>query len=266
MFSPRIKQILIGGLVLVAFFWLVEFLTPDFSVSNILRTSGLSLFRTPITGILRIYQGISQIKNLSQLLNVQRENFALKEEILKIRQEKEDLERKSTVCSKWQDVEEFFPTLETKPAEIRGYFQEGGRSYLMINRGKKQGVLQDKAVVWGEYLVGKITEVYANESIVETILSQNIVANVYIANKPEAKGVVQGYLGSGMKLEGVPTEFEVKENETILTSGLGGILPPHLIVGKTLKRTSSASEVSQRFLVEPLIDFQDLEVVFVVIN
>jgi cell shape-determining protein MreC len=78
--------------------------------------------------------------------------------------------------------------------------------------------------------------------------------------------VAKGAVGTGMEVDGFPANITVKVDDLVLTSGLGGILPPNLIVGKVLEKISSQSEATQKFLVEPLLDFRSLEFMQVVKN
>ncbi len=260
------KKIGLGVLAVVILFWLIELATPRFSLSAHLRQASFFLWRYPANYFSHLYFGLSQAKDLFRLSAIKKENLQLKEENLRLRQRSEELSQKLSALQKYEELLGSYPALRTVPVGVLGFFQEGGRAYIVIDKGSQDGLEEGKAVVWGKYLVGKIVELYRRSAVVETILSHRLVVNSYISSQPEAKGVTRGYLSNGLVLEGVPVEFQIKEGEVVLTSGLGGILPPHLIVGKVVKKVSSASEVSQRFLLEPLIDLHNLEIVFVVKN
>jgi len=266
MLDSKFKRILFIGFSIFILFWFIEAATPNFSLANNFKISLLNFTYAPIRYFSNLYLGLTKISDILKIGEIKKENLSLKEDNLKLLQAKEELTQKLNLCVNWQETEKFFPTLEIQPAEIKGYFSEGGRNYFLINKGKNDNIQLNKAVIWGKYLVGKIVEVYPKESIVETILSQKLAANVYFSSTPQARGVAQGYLETGMTLEEVPANFSIKENDLVLTSGLGGVLPPHLIVGKIIKKTSSPSEVFQKFLIEPLIDFDNLEILFVVMN
>jgi len=258
------KKIAFRVAIVIVCFWLIEFLTPHFSLTQNLRQASLELWSYPANYFSHLYLGLSRVGDLFNLSQIKNENLKLKEETLTLRQENEDLKQKLSAFNKCAELLKLYPSLETIPAQVQGFFQEGGRAYLLLAKGKDDGVEINKAVVWGKYLVGKVVEVYPHSAVVETILSRRLVANVYLSDNAEAKGIIRGYLSNGLILEGVPTEFQINQGEIVLTSGLGGVLPPHLIVGKVIKKISSTSEVSQKFLLEPLIDFHNLEVVFVV--
>lgn len=265
LFKDRAKQIFFIGLGLIVLFYLLAWVIPGFSKG--LRTSSLIIFRYPINFLSRIYIGATSLGDVFKIGSIKQENFDLKETNLKLMQENEQLQEVNLLVQKYQELTNFFPTLQTLPAESRGYFEEGGRSYFLINKGADDGVVLDKAVVWGKYLVGKITEVNPHESVAETILSKNSIINVCVAsNRTSGLGVAKGAVGTGMEVDGFPANITVKVDDLVLTSGLGGILPPNLIVGKVLEKISSQSEATQKFLVEPLLDFRSLEFMQVVKN
>jgi len=264
MFNQKIKKALSITLLILFLFWLIEIATPNFSFFNTLRTTFLNILRVPLNYFSSIYIGFTKIGDIGRIEEIKKENFFLKEDNLKLTEQNEELLKKINMCSKWEETEKSFPRLNFIASGVKGFFNEGGRSYFLIDKGEKDGISQGKGVVWGNYLIGKITEVYPKQAIVETILSTKIAANVLISKSPEAKGIVKGYFNSGMILEGIPQGFSLNEGDLVLTSGLGGVLPPRLIVGKIVKKISSASEVHQKFLVRPLIDFENLDILFVI--
>ncbi|MCD6422029.1 rod shape-determining protein MreC [bacterium] len=252
------------GILIIVFLWLVEWATPSFSVFSGLRTTLL----LPLRGVVQVFShlslGFSRFSDLWRYSQLRRENLTLKEEVLRLRQRVEELEQE---LSRFQNLKEStrrVPEERLQPAKVAGYFTEGGRSYFLLKAGKAEGLKEGDPVVWGKYMVGKITEAYPHFSVADTLLSQKLIVNVYLKGTPENKGVVEGYLGTGMRLQIVPTR-EVKENALVLTSGLGGVFPPHFLVGRVLKRLPPPQEVNQKFLVEPLLDFGQLEEVFVIL-
>ena len=267
MVKDRFKQILIIGLGILIFFYFIEWVTPNFSFANYLRNSALIIFRWPISLMSRVYIGTTNLGDIFKISQLKENNFSLKEDNLRLIQENEILKEKEIIFNKDQELLNLFPTLETLAAESRGYFEEGGRSYFIINKGSDDGISLDKGVVWGKFLVGKISEVYPKTAIVETILSKNSIVNVSVASSRETgKGVAKGAVGNGMEIDGFPNNIIIQEGEIVLTSGLGGVLPPNLIVGKIIKKISSESEASQKFLVEPSIDLSGLSFMQVIKN
>jgi len=260
MLKDRLRQIVLIGLGIIIIFYAIEWLTPAFSLSGSLRNSALIVFRYPLNFLSRLYVGSTNISDIFKLSKINQENFDLKENNLKLIQENETLKEKTLLLDKYEELTNFFPTLETIPAESRGYFEEGGRSYFIINKGSLDGVVLDKGVVWGKYLVGKISEVNPKESVAETILSKDLVINITVASSPQnGLAVAKGAIGQGLEAEGFPSNIEIKNNDLVLTSGLGGIMPPNLIVGRIIEKISQKSETSQKFLIEPLLNFRGLE-------
>jgi rod shape-determining protein MreC len=267
MFKDRVKQVLLIGLSIIALFYFIEWITPNFSLANSMRNSALIVFRWPINILSKVYIGATNLGDIFKLSSIKQENLDLTAQNLQLEQENENLQEYQILVDKDQELAQFFPTLQTLPVESRGYFQEGGRSYFLIDKGSDDGVVLDKGVVWGKYLVGKVTEVYPKTAVVDTILSKNLIINICVAsNRESGLGVAQGTIANGMEVSGFPSNINVLSGETILTSGLGGILPPNLIVGKVIEKISSQSEATQRFLVEPFLDFSGLSFLQVIKN
>lgn len=267
MFKESAKRILMIGLGVLILFYFIEWVTPKFSLANSLRNSALIVFHWPINFLSKIYIGATNLSDIFEVSQFKKENFNLREINLRLEEENEKLKEKELIFNKYAELIDLLPTLETVPAESRGYFEEGGRSYFIINKGTNDGVILGKGVVWGKFLVGKINEVYPKTAVVETILSKNSIINIGISsNRESGRGVAKGAVGIGLEVDGFPNNITVKEGEIVLTSGLGGVLPPNLIVGKVIKKISSKSEASQKFLVEILLDFKSLEFMQVIKN
>ena len=75
-----------------------------------------------------------------------------------------------------------------------------------------------------------------------------------------------GILGSTntLKLTYIPTEAEIVLEDTIETSGIGGIYPKGIIIGK-VKEIGQTKNVTDRYaIIETAVDFSKLETVLVI--
>jgi rod shape-determining protein MreC len=52
--------------------------------------------------------------------------------------------------------------------------------------------------------------------------------------------------------------------ELVVTSGLGGKFPENLVIGRVVQVDRNEAELFQRAVVQPAVDFNALELVFVV--
>lgn len=163
-------------------------------------------------------------------------------------------------------------------AEIISRGDVGGWWHTVtLNRGSRNGVLPQAAVITTEGLVGRVLTVSRRTSIVLMITDPACRVSCRIAGS-DAFGVVSG---TGVAFDGeahlqmltapeplrmsyVSRNYEVERGDTVVTSGLGGVFPEGLIVGDVLKSDVDASGLYQRFRVSPAAHLATLRYVFVV--
>jgi rod shape-determining protein MreC len=140
---------------------------------------------------------------------------------------------------------------------------------LILNRGTNDGVKNGDAVVYENNLVGKITQVSANLSSVMLLTNPS---SQFIAETLETKaqGVVKGQGGSEVILDNVILSDSLKKDDLVVTAGDINLqnngFPPDLTVGKIISISKNPSDLFQKADIQPLIDFNNFETVFVVVN
>ena len=67
-------------------------------------------------------------------------------------------------------------------------------------------------------------------------------------------------------LELIPQDANIETGDLVLTSGLGGGYPPDLIVGQIVNIRSRDFDLFQQATIQPVVDFNRLQVVLVIVN
>ena len=124
-------------------------------------------------------------------------------------------------------------------------------------------------VVSSKGLVGKVTKVASNFAIVQSILNENIAVAVMDQQTREATGVLQGWSdkkdNNMTVVYNLPISSDVKEGDIIITSGLGKIYPKEIPVGTVVSVEEDNVRVMKSAVVEPFVNFNEVEELFVVI-
>lgn len=139
---------------------------------------------------------------------------------------------------------------------------------VIINRGLADGVRKDMAVVTHEGLVGRIINVTSRASEVLLIIDQEGAVGGQVWETRETPGVVEGK-GDGtdtLTMIHLPHDALIREGHTIVTSGLGGIFPPGIRIGKVTEVYEESSGLMKRATVEPFVDFSRLEEVLIILD
>ncbi len=136
------------------------------------------------------------------------------------------------------------------------------RKFITIDRGKSSGISQGMAVISAGVLVGTIDQV------------EDYSAKVFLATDPEfrirglgqdgrAQGIVSGQLGQGYLFDKITQTETITSGESVITSG-SGLVPKGILVGQVESVQKSDNAVFQSAQLRPLVDFDKLDVVFVV--
>ena len=135
---------------------------------------------------------------------------------------------------------------------------------IFIDLGKKDGIKVDMIAVYGDYLVGKIIDVYSDYSVVELITNPNSI----ISAKTEADilGIARGSDEEDGLLYFQPSivEDNLKEGEEIVTSGVSNIFPEGIKIGKIENIDDKENYSYKRITIKPPFESKDLKELWVI--
>lgn len=176
-------------------------------------------------------------------------NSSLEKEIQEL---KETLELKKTLT-------EYDAVVATVLSRNKSYWF----NTLTIDKGKKSGIATDMAVITKDGFVGKVSKVSANSSEIKLITADDINYKVSVSITTESgdtNGILNGYdKKSGLlMINGVNKTFNIKENDKVLTSGLGGKEPRGIYIGTVKKIKSDKYNLSKIVYLETSQDFNNI--------
>ncbi len=102
---------------------------------------------------------------------------------------------------------------------------------LLLNAGKNQGVTLKAPVILGQQVLGRVIEVSENHARVILLFDQSSRIPV-LSEQERAHGIVSGDGLKGLTLHLQKASSHVQPGEILQTSGIGGIYPPGLEVGR----------------------------------
>ena len=157
------------------------------------------------------------------------------------------------------------------PARIVGRDPDNLFSAVVINKGTRAGVARDMPVIaWQggtQALVGKVVQARAFESLVMPIYDSNLFVSARLATS-RFEGIVEGQGNPGLDLRmrfiSKRARDEITRGEMVVSSGMGGVYPPDINIGRVNRVVYSDHEISMEVELESLIDFSRLEFVFVI--
>lgn len=138
-----------------------------------------------------------------------------------------------------------------------------------INRGSSDGLSLNDPVITSVGLVGRVTELAANYSVVSTILSPQVSVGVR-SMRSKVTGVIENDLAQAEKglclMSKILKDADIKEGDIIFTSGQSGLFPEGLIVGTVKEVFDDANGLSKHALIEPIENSFAVTSVFAVVG
>ncbi|MFA6534469.1 MAG: rod shape-determining protein MreC [Patescibacteria group bacterium] len=151
-------------------------------------------------------------------------------------------------------------------ARITSRVAENSLSGLIINRGRADGIQVGYPVIAGEgVLVGTIIEVQENFSTLLLLTDSQSRVAATVQNQQQTVGIMEGEHGISVKLTMIPQDEKIDPGQTIITSGLQSNIPRGLFLGLVDKVEANASELFAKAYIYPLVDYQRLSLVTVLI-
>ncbi len=155
----------------------------------------------------------------------------------------------------------------TVSARVVSYEPNSWYDTVMLNRGSLGGINKGDVVITSLGVVGKITDVGTNWSKVSTVLNISNSLGVKLTRTGDI-GVVSGDAGLAedkkCRLEYLSNDKNLIKGDILVTSGLGGVYPPDLPVGRVTEIRSDTAGNLEYGVVEPSVDFSSLYEVLVI--
>lgn len=134
---------------------------------------------------------------------------------------------------------------------------------LRIDRGDADGIRPGMIAFSTEGVVGKITGVQPDAATVQTIFDpQSRISAIDLRSR--VLGVFRTVKGSHAILDRVPVRSDVREGDTLVTSGYGQLFPFGLPVGVIDQVTASSRSLTCLIRVRPALDANRTSHVFVI--
>jgi len=130
---------------------------------------------------------------------------------------------------------------------------------MMITHGRDKRIHRGDPVVTADGLVGYIIEVGKRHSWVLMLSDVNSRIPILLSTS-SWPGLAIGQNSDMLSLSFLPLEAEPKENELVLTSGHGEILPPGLPVGRVV------SGGGRDFYIQPVVDLRKVAFVSILVR
>jgi rod shape-determining protein MreC len=153
-------------------------------------------------------------------------------------------------------------SVQTTAAEIIGAAATPDFRTVTIDKGTRDGLRQDMAIISPAGVVGRVVVPSARSAKVQLLIDRNAAAGALI-ERSRAQGVVVGAGEERLRLEYVSEAADIVTGDVVVTSGIDGIYPKGFVIGR-VDSVEKSGPSYKRITVKPAVDFSSIEEVLVV--
>ena len=211
---------------------------------------------------------ISDYKSLKKVLE---ENKILKSNVDKIESleaENNELKQEINDMKNELNIEHVLSDYDYLNATVVSRNASTWYNNLTIDKGSHNGIKEGMVVINSTGVIGKTTNFSTFSSDVKLITTtdtNNKISVTIQSNGKKLTGLINGYdyKTKNLEIEGISNTDTVSVGDQVCTSGLGGVFPSGILIGKVKSITTDVYDLSKIINVEPSANFEDINYVTV---
>lgn len=231
------------------------------------------LQRAVSESFLPLFKGLSKVTSFADevigdyllLRQIHAENESLREQVTALEQKLIDYQDAYLENLRLRRLLDFKSTIQTETIaaqvvlhDLTGWFQT-----LMIDKGLRDGIGVDMAVVNDEGVVGRILEVSDRYARVLLITDAGSSIDAVI-QRNRVRGIVGGKDANTCVLKYVRGNLDVQEGDLVVSSGKDGVFPKGLRLGTVQGVYKDPLDLFQKIDVKPVVRLSALEEVLII--
>ena len=203
-------------------------------------------------------------RSVGDLMRSRNENEALRTRVRDLEQEVARLGEAQLENVRLRRLLDFREALtgDVLTARVIGRDATGLARTLIVDRGEVDGVAKGAAVLAPEGIVGQVFLASRHAARVLLINDHNSGVDALV-QRTRARGIVEGIVDDGCGLKFVKRTEDIQVGDAVITSGLDGIFPKSLPIGRVVAVDKRGQGLFQYAEVAPRVDFAQLEEVLV---
>jgi rod shape-determining protein MreC len=267
MFSKKMVLI-VGGIVLITVNVILLSITSKSRSTLGVGRVGLSFvapFQEIVSRSVRFARGVW--KHYFLLVSVAQENEILKKmlnESIGNNNQWHEIELANTRLRNLLNFQKT-PNNQVLAAEVIGKDPSGWFKTVIIDKGKAEGLQKGLPVVLPQGVVGQVIEVSSHYSKVMLIIDRNSAVDALV-QRSRARGIIKGSSADQCRFEFVLRKHDVQIGDTVIASGLDGVYPKGLLIGRVSDLGGRKSDIFYDISVAPFVDYETLEEVLVILG
>lgn len=241
-------------------------------LTNNFLSNALHMAAAPVQSLLARASGSVQefFVYAGNMKDFQRQNEELAIRNLELQKENrsvEDYKKENERLRRLLAIREEMKDYETTAARVIGYEPNNWYDTIVINKGENNGIKVQDVVISDSGVIGQISEAGTNWARISTVINASHAVGVRISRTGDI-GVLEGdsrlMKENKCRLDYIGKDVSVVVGDILETSGIGGIFPPGLTVGKVTDIKMDSTGRLTEAVVEPTTNLEQLHEVLVI--
>ena len=136
---------------------------------------------------------------------------------------------------------------------------------VIINKGRRHGLEKGMPALVPEGIVGQVVEASGHYAKILLIVDRNSAVDALV-QRTRVRGILSGTSTEQGHLDYVLLKEDVSVGDTVITSGMDGVFPKGLRIGRVDSVEARPNEMFHTINVAPFVDFGKLEELLVVVK
>lgn len=215
-----------------------------------------SAITMPFQGLGNIFSNLTA--DQATLSELQAEN----DELRSRNAELEEAEQTATRLQGLLDLQSSY-NLQSTAAHIISGSSDSWSSTVTIDKGTSSGLSVGMPVTSSSGVIGQIVECGATSSTVLLVTDESSSVSAMVQSS-RAQGMLDGSAVGEVRLDMIRTDQTVEVGDIVVTSGLGGVFPKGLPLGKVTSVEKNPGSMYYTIVVEPYAHTENAEEVLVI--
>lgn len=235
------------------------------------------VLNVPLSPVQKFFSLIGQkvegvYEYFTEMGTLKKENDELKAEIDSLESDKRELLRykeENNNLRDMLDLKEQMKDYQTIGGNIIAKDMGNWFNTFTIDRGSSDGLKIDSPVITSKGLVGSVIETMPFSAKVLSIIDPDSTVSAVVTKSMDLVRIRGDMLlmDQGLcRMDYIDMDVDIAVGDTIETSGLGGIYPRGILIGKVKSINKDADGLNRYAVIEPAVDFKRLQVVFAMKN
>ena len=179
----------------------------------------------------------------------------------------DDIKKENEILRKYYGIKDDNPDYKIEVAAVIRRDPNDDYYGFTINKGSRNDVKLNDPVITENGLVGWISDVQVTTSRVTTLLSPEAKVGA-MDKKSGDSGIATGsasYSDKGMLiLSVISADNKIQENDIVITTGVGGVYPPDIVIGKVVNLDNDPYDTTPFAVLKPYEDLRSVSDVVVI--